>query len=1445
MPSLYRDVKQWNPSRARGEYQEEAATSDISVVKQVMQQERQHALGGDSRSISGPASSASMGPAWNAAQTKNSQTAAVGVSPMATTARSSAPVRASAVCAPVPDSAVQSTETASRSVLWPDTETARENCEMTARPVEGQQFFGAQRRSTAYATAQYHSHFEKRREYLTCMARGTWRPVSQRAAEEKEEEWRDQPDDDKGEILVSLDTGTTCNLAKGDAQLENERTLSHSRQIVGALCGPSGQVNLNVVGERRLGAHVEDNVFKHAAIRSNLSALQPHTDTHGRAALFTQHAATVFQPKPGVTVQQIYNAMNVLADVVVVYPRRGNMWTWSSFDSDLKTMATRAAAGQAVAGQLSAVHRAHVLLGHLNYAKLKRIVQQHSDAAAFDDIRFNWTPDNMRTSFPCNACAATKIHDHPHAAISSRVPPKMPLEHLFIDLSGRLKLDSSTVTPELRALHRLFGEWEYYDLIVDGHTKYVFVNVTADKEGDSVNPWRITLIVREQRQRGTVCKRVFLDKGGENKDGEFGDFCRRQGIMIDWAPTNHKQRQGQVERYMLVVWQGGGTMLYHANLHVYFAAYAIPYAVYLLNRQPVKDDSTTRYERYHGVAPHFKNLFIFGSDAFVMHFRPATHKTEIKTNGKGEPAIFLGFSSQAEHVHVFLLVGALPGRVVESTRFRIFDGRFTFAREVYGQVRQQHIRSAASTHHKSSAAPPAPSAQQFDPVFEELDDGWYDATSVSEKQEEEKQLATPPAATQSHQSAASAALPVRSTSEPASSTSAVLTGSAATPAAPTAPPPPTRANSDSSASAPHHQHAEPQRRIERIRKQTVQPFGVSHYLNLAERMQLDTVEEHAQSIVIDTNVESAERFDVVNNIETCFLVLPGPASYAEYLRLPESERKLWDAARAKEDGSIAQKGVFEECVEDEVPQDLRIINLRYVFVIKVDDKGQRVYKARLVAKHIKGRNYGIELTADDTYAPVVMTKTFRIVLALAAMFRLKLHQFDINNAFLNAQYKRDNVYVRPPHGFYDRPGLIWRLKRPLYGMQDAPKEWYDCFCAFLLEQGFTQLKYIDPCFFFRHTPSGSIIMLIFHVDDNIGAVSTHNDDQTWWKNFVAAANARFGVKDLGTPQWCLGLNIAVQSGKTPSALNAQSTHAAAVNVDGAVNVFQETYIDKALQRFGLANEHSVQCPERTENNSMRNRAALVGEESRAKDALNRKQQGYTLELFQQYVGTLLYAAIMTRPDIAHLVQLLGRDLVEERLTVEHFEAAQRGLRYLKATPRHGLCYQPGVSADKPSRQGDLALKIEVFTDSDFAGDAASRSTTGYVIHINGNPIIWLSKQQPYVAPSTTAAEYIAQAQGLHDVYWIVDLLETLGYTVIKPAAFYGDNQSQIQIVQSGNASRLRGVRVSYHSVLEAQHNGDIAVRWIQGKDNVADIFTKSLPHARFVLLRDRLLTPAP
>ena len=128
--------------------------------------------------------------------------------------------------------------------------------------------------------------------------------------------------------------------------------------------------------------------------------------------------------------------------------------------------------------------------------------------------------------------------------------------------------------------------------------------------------------------------------------------------------------------------------------------------------------------------------------------------------------------------------------------------------------------------------------------------------------------------------------------------------------------------------------------------------------------------------------------------------------------------------------------------------------------------------------------------------------------------------------------------------------------------------------------------------------------------------------------------------------------------------------------------------------------------------------------------------------YAKVIGSLMYAALQTQPDIAFAVQHLSQ--YTSNPAQEHWTAVKRVLRYLKGTRDGGIVY----------KRAETAPRIKIYADADFANRADTKYISGYACVMNSACLTWSSKKQSMVALSTTKAEYITLTHAAKQLTWI-------------------------------------------------------------------------------------------
>jgi hypothetical protein len=149
---------------------------------------------------------------------------------------------------------------------------------------------------------------------------------------------------------------------------------------------------------------------------------------------------------------------------------------------------------------------------------------------------------------------------------------------------------------------------------------------------------------------------------------------------------------------------------------------------------------------------------------------------------------------------------------------------------------------------------------------------------------------------------------------------------------------------------------------------------------------------------------------------------------------------------------------------------------KWIFKIKHEaDESIEKYEARFVA-HGFSQKEGIDY--EETFSPIERYTSIRIIMALAAKMKWKLHQMDANTTFLNDVIEEE-VYIEQPPGFevHDRKTHVCKLKKAMYVLKQAPRAWYGRIDSFLMILGFTKSKF-DPNLYFNIVDDGPVIAAI-------------------------------------------------------------------------------------------------------------------------------------------------------------------------------------------------------------------------------------------------------------------------------------------------------------------------------------------------------------------------------
>ena len=342
------------------------------------------------------------------------------------------------------------------------------------------------------------------------------------------------------------------------------------------------------------------------------------------------------------------------------------------------------------------------------------------------------------------------------------------------------------------------------------------------------------------------------------------------------------------------------------------------------------------------------------------------------------------------------------------------------------------------------------------------------------------------------------------------------------------------------------------------------------------------------------------------------------------------------------------------------------------------------------------------------------------------------------------------------------------------------------------------------------------MLLFLFVDDF--QTSYHREDKAEWDALKAKLVERFRTKDLGASTWILGMRITRDRQKRTITLD------------------QELYVTKALERYGMEQCKPAPTPEAVGTQRHEAAESVAAALDSPADKLR----------FQEMVGTLMYASISCRPDIAHAVHRLASAM--QAPTERDIVAAKRVLRYLAGTKAIGLVFGSRIGgATAVESRGWSGVQVDVcaFADADWANDKVDRkSVTGWVAKLNGDPVSWASKKQRTVAQSTCEAELYAEAAAIQEVLWLRGLLQRA--RTARALRLCGawrqpvDHRGQQEWSASGE--RTKHVDVKYRSITETIAAGTVQLKWVPTTEQHADIFTKALAAPAFEGFRKLLMS---
>ena len=213
--------------------------------------------------------------------------------------------------------------------------------------------------------------------------------------------------------------------------------------------------------------------------------------------------------------------------------------------------------------------------------------------------------------------------------------------------------------------------------------------------------------------------------------------------------------------------------------------------------------------------------------------------------------------------------------------------------------------------------------------------------------------------------------------------------------------------------------------------------------------------------------------------------------------------------------------------------------------------------------------------------------------------------------------------------------------------------------------------------------------------------------------------------------------------------------------------------------------------------------------------------------FQQKVGSLLYATVITRPDVAKTANKLSEYLCNP--SKKHIEVIDRAIGYLYGTKMYAIEYDGRTKGD------------EIFlcaSDAAFADNQVDRkSSEAYLCKLFGGPIDWRASKQKTVTISTTEAELLAVSEAGKQLFWWKRLFDAIGFDPEHDLSIKCDNQQKIDLLTNEKSRFKTKLRHVHHWLRQEVQAKRVRIEWCPTAKMPADGLTKQLSrqrHERFV-----------
>jgi len=588
--------------------------------------------------------------------------------------------------------------------------------------------------------------------------------------------------------------------------------------------------------------------------------------------------------------------------------------------------------------------------------------------------------------------------------------------------------------------------------------------------------------------------------------------------------------------------------------------------------------------------------------------------------------------------------------------------------------------------------------------------------------------------------------------------------------------------------------------------------------------------------VYDTRNQLSLRTCVLRHVSAYGLKsLLAPSSLKAHQKLDVDDKNIWDSAYNEEFDGLTSLPSWEVLTEDQflkLSKGKKAIPTMAIATIKYDEHNKpKRAKYRIV---VLGNLDFHTWSKEDTAAPVLSQLELRLLTSLAIYHKRVLKNCDVKQAFVQSSLPPDETYfLKPPTGCpRSRPNEYWRLIRSLYGLKRAPKLWFETLCSHLHSLGLKNSP-SSPCLFTGTLiEGGPPIYIGIYVDDII----YFSPDDAVERKFEKLLSDLVSADFMGQVSHFLGIEFHW-----------------VCHPDGhlTVTLTQESFAESLIESLGFDGtqpSHFVSPY----------RSGLCIDSIPHEEMSSSERDKLRLR-YQSLIGSLNWLAHTTRPDLSTVVSLLAQH--QSTPSSGHYEAGCYVARYLASTKHLGIYFSSRRSSILQSflhfpLQSEHIMSMSDANwgpqdaSSNYTGVQlplfASRSMSAFYIDLFG-PLHWVSRRQSITAASSAEAEIYATDECVKFLLELVQIMEFLDIKhLFMPSVniVYNDNKACINWSKTCTTKGLRHIQMRENRIRENVLSKFVSIRHIDGKHNLADVFTKEMKDTgHFVMLRDLMMCP--